>query len=553
MSGRRAAALRVAIGVAALAYVAHVTTLAGGGDLWRYPYVHADSWDWLANGLRWSGVPVHSTWRAPLNPLVYAALWSHGLEHAIPWLAPLGFAAILVGLLTIGWAALGPAAAAGALLVASNHLLLAHALTIGSDVLSAGLGLLGLLALCVAMERRAAGWLYVASAGLVLGFLTQPSTPFLAPACAAVVLYDARARRWVGLDGVRWLLRRRHAWGALALGVGLLAAVACLRRLLIGTWTTPSSIGRPVVFGLDHAAFYGWCTLGALGIPAAVLAGFGVVSGLRHAERRRATLALVGAVAGMVALFGFAYDWRDNRFVVYWAAPGLLLAGLGVTRLPLAAALPALAAAVVWGNLTARAAGGPPGHAAAIVLAPHRVWEIAYHATGTTTAVVATDRPAYPFARRVRRWVRRQQRRFANPARDGIVFAERRYAVAAGAARHLGPNQTLFLHVGPDEDPTYVYVLQNQMALWSGHPAQATRLGVPAAAAVLADPTAIVVLRRAELDRLRAEHIVAPDVTVLDDGAAWMLIGLGPGRGAQGRARNSRTMSSSERVIPQPG
>src|SRR5450759_5695078 len=51
---------------------------------WCYPYMTADSYDWINNGLYWAGASVAPSLRPPGFPLVIAALWKLGALSALP-------------------------------------------------------------------------------------------------------------------------------------------------------------------------------------------------------------------------------------------------------------------------------------------------------------------------------------------------------------------------------------------------------------------------------------------------------------------------------------
>ena len=51
---------------------------------WCYPYMTADSYDWISNGLFWSGKPILPSLRPPGLPLVIAGLSKVGLLSLLP-------------------------------------------------------------------------------------------------------------------------------------------------------------------------------------------------------------------------------------------------------------------------------------------------------------------------------------------------------------------------------------------------------------------------------------------------------------------------------------
>jgi hypothetical protein len=544
--------LRLGVGAAIAAYLALIAAIVAGDSLAAYPFMHPDSYDWLANGLRYTGVPVASTWRVVLAPFVYAALFALRLENLIPFLGLVAVFGTAAMLLTLGWRAAGAAAVWGALLLAANHLVVGHALSVQPDVWSAGLGLTGLLALAVALEARMPGHLYGAAAALTLGGLAQPATPFLVPACLVMLLYDPDAPRGIGLGTLRWLAGRRETWGAVALAAGILAAAFVARWVLVGVaWPTTAIIhGGWIVPGVfpDAVGFYAFATAADWSIPVLLLALVGAGYGLRRRPWRRLTLGLVVAVLANAGMFTLLYTgYRENRFVVYWTMPALLLAGIGLRSLrpPLA-----LAVAVVAMVATSYTIGhwARPGTEPALVLAPGFVLEGRYTAFEQPWRVEESRVRARPFPAMLARWARERRRLFAQRDGDDVQYARARELLGRLATFHVRPGQALFVHFAPDENGTHVYMLRNQFALYAGRRVQQVALG---------DPTkplgrgAVVVLRRTELDRLRDAALLPPGVQVLAERGPWVLLQVGA---AQAPApASSRRMSSSERVRSQPG
>src|SRR5438309_10002069 len=286
---RREAAARLGVAGLLAAYTASAVATVARETLDTYPIKYADSFDWLTNGLRYAGVPVECTWRSPLNPLVYAGLFALRLDDAIPFLGPVYLLATAAMLLTVGRRAAGTAALFGAALYVGNHTVLANALTIGSDLLSIGLGGLGLLAFHVAIEEERPAFLYLAAAGMALGFLAQASTQFLLPACALIVAYDPDASRGLSLQRCRRLLRSPHTWGAAAVAALCPVLLFTLRYLLVGVSRPRSGVAHEelIGFGMRNVPYYAWSTVASFSLPVTGLAALGVVLGIRCAADRR--------------------------------------------------------------------------------------------------------------------------------------------------------------------------------------------------------------------------------------------------------------------------
>lgn len=520
--------LRVMLGLGIAGYLVAVVLTASGDTLAAYPLMHPDSYDWLVNGLRYAGVPTDTTWRAVLGPFVYAALFRLGLENLIPLLGLLGVLGVVVVLLTLGWRTAGAAAAWAAVLVAGNHLVLGHALSVQADVWSAGYGITGLLAFALALETRAPAWLYVATTALMLGFITQPSTPFLVPALGLMVLYDPEARHGVGAGPFRWLIRSRHAWGALAVAVAMLAAAYWLRWMLSGMpwWVSGVNFGDYVRLDLAGAlvTFYAWASIGDWSIPVTLLALLGAVQGIRQATSRRLTLGLLAAIAGNVAVFTCVYTgYRENRFVLYWTMPAMLLAGMGLAglRLPLGVAVGAVA--IVATNLTAVHVPRP-GTEPVMVLWPDRVFEARHSTMEHAWSVAPVAAPARGFRSVLASWLAERRAAFARPELDDIYYARERERIGQLASADVEPLQTLFLHLAPDTPGTYVYMLRNQFTLYARRQIEIVSLDDPASRQ---RANGVVLLSRSELDRLRAAGVLPATARVLDVRGRWVLVRLG--------------------------
>jgi hypothetical protein len=512
------------IGGLLLGYVWWVASAALGDTLSRYVLQHPDSFDWLVNGLRYAGVPVVTSWRAVLQPFIYAVLFRLQLENAIPLLGGLWMSLLVVGLLTVGWRAAGWAAVAAAALAATDHLILGHGLTIGSDVASATLGLLGVLALYVAVARGELRWCYVAAVALALCQLTQPFVQFLVPGVVAVLFYDPDARFGIGLGPARRLARSPHAWAAVVVGCGVLGAAYLVRARLIGMWWPKSEVLHMQLLGLSVARvpFYLWCTAAAWSIPTTALVLVGAVAGIARPARRGLTLALLGTLAGPFVFFTFCYAWSDNRFVVYWSLPAFVLAGLGVTALGRRAGVAALVVALLAGNLTVLTEIAP-GHEPVLSAWPTRSWRFVYvaHRLGYERVEPVGER-ARLFRRTLERWAAARRKRFDRRRSDDIYYGRDRELVGRLASHHLSEGGTLFVHFGPAEYPVFQYILRNQFALYSHR--RIVQIGIDPADPATVPHDALVALRRPELDRLRAAGLPWDRFVVVFDGGPWVLI-----------------------------
>jgi len=506
------------------AYVATAVAPLRRESLDTYPLKFPDSFDWLTNGLRYAGIPVECTWRSILNPLVYAALFDLHLDDAIPFLGAVYLCATTAMLLTIGRRAAGTAAIFCAALYVSNHAVLANAFTISSDILSIGLGSLGLLAFHAAIEEERSALLYVAAAGLSLGFLAQASAQFLLPACVLTATYDPAAPS--GFSWRRWgrLVRSPHTWGAVALAALCPLALSILRYALVGVVRPRSGVAHEelIAFGVRNVPYYAWSTLASLSLPVAALAALGVVSGLRAADRRL-TLALVAAAGTNFAFFTFAYGWRDNRFVLYWTLPCTLLAGAALARLPWRMGAVMLAVALVYGNLALTADVTP--FDPAIVWSPWRASAMDYY----SAAIHAAAGPIRPYSVALHRWARRRRATFSDPSADDIYYSRERELIGRLASSYTRSEQTLFFHPGADTSPGEIYILKNQLALYARR-----RVSVLAHDGEAPPADAVVLVRSADVSSLETRWATAGRIAILERRPRYALIRLTAGSPAPG-------------------
>ncbi|MBP9824385.1 MAG: hypothetical protein KBF21_09205, partial [Thermoanaerobaculia bacterium] len=86
------------LAVAIVGVLGVLPSLASPDLNWCYPFMGPDSWDWLVNGLYWSGAPVQASFRPPGLPLVIALLHRLAALPLLPYLnfAMLGLAALLL-------------------------------------------------------------------------------------------------------------------------------------------------------------------------------------------------------------------------------------------------------------------------------------------------------------------------------------------------------------------------------------------------------------------------------------------------------------------------
>ena len=91
-----------AVLAASVAWITVLTRAVASPSLETYPMVFPDSYDWLANALRYTGVPLTISWRVVLTPFIQAALFALHAEWLIPLLGPCWLIATVLALVTLG-------------------------------------------------------------------------------------------------------------------------------------------------------------------------------------------------------------------------------------------------------------------------------------------------------------------------------------------------------------------------------------------------------------------------------------------------------------------
>ena len=292
---------------------------------WCYPYMTADSYDWINNGLYWAGASVAPSLRPPGFPLLIAVLWKLG---ALPFLPVVNF--LFLGLSTA--------------------------------------------ALYALLRERHDAWIAATACWFFFANGLRPG-PFSIrhgrDVCDTVPRPgDARVRqsraRAEGVDRIRPLPRRRvpllDAAVPVAVGFGV-AFVAVsrgdLRRselwagliasaIVVGGWITfrwsfyrahprgprhgVEALIRPSLSNLSSYAYAAIALMGLVPLALYLAGALRFVRSPSPPPRWRA--AVLGPLTGLALFFGFAYDWADKRFLLY-ALPFLvcfLAEGLALLR-----------------------------------------------------------------------------------------------------------------------------------------------------------------------------------------------------------------------------
>src|ERR1035437_6005004 len=316
-----------------------------------HPYMPADSYDWISNGLFWSGKPVLASLRPPGLPFIIAGLSKVGLLSLLP---------------VVSFLFLGLSTALLYLLLRERHgawiAATASWFFFANDTVQD-------LAKYVLAETYATPFLILAALAFVRAGRDLPWYPVMGGALGAAFLFSyAAVPAGVGLAlavlAVRAEdVRSRELWkGALA------TVVVALGWFAVRTWfhrvhpDAPrhdfEALLRPTLSHLTAYAISGAALLGLLLLPLYALGGLRVLAGDAAARRYRA--ASLYAASTLLVFVVFLYDWADKRFLVYvlpffTCALAAGLEGLRTYasrgRIPAIASAALLAACLLWNQI----------------------------------------------------------------------------------------------------------------------------------------------------------------------------------------------------------
>lgn len=338
---------------------------------WCYPYMAPDSWDWLANGIFWSGAPIAASFRPPGLPLVLALLHRLQLLPLVPYLnfALLGLTALLLHrLIRLKHTPL--VAALATLLFVSNGSLFGYTRYLMAEV-----------------------WTLPFLVGAAIAFIRAEQRPRLYLLCAALLslsflFHYAGAVVGAGL-ALAMLLHRRSLfatpwpWLALAVGAPLPAAWLLIRALHNRSSENVHVIVdlvRPSMANLWYYAVVAVALAGLAALPV-YIAGFVRLVPRKGRPSSPWAQGVLFPLVTLALFFTLAYSWADKRFLYYLfpfavavAAEGIALVVVfaGGGRLKAALATLFLAVALLWNRIPY-----PATSHTLLALSPRDFWDAA--------------------------------------------------------------------------------------------------------------------------------------------------------------------------------
>ena len=279
---------------------------------WCYPYMTADSYDWISNGLFWSGKPVFPSLRPPGLPLVIAGLTKLGLLSFLPVVSFLFLGLSTALLYVLLRERHGPwIAAAACWFFFANDTVQDVAKYVLSETYATPFLVLAILAFVRAGSDLR--WYPVMGASLGVAFLFSYAAFPAGLGLALAVLFVRAAD-----------VRKPELWkGALAAAVPACGWFAV--RVLFDHAHPDAprhdfeALLRPTLSNVGSYAIAGPAVLGLLLLPLYALGGLRLLVAGPGSRRYRA--AAFGMAGTLFVFLLFFYDWADRRFLVYLLPP----------------------------------------------------------------------------------------------------------------------------------------------------------------------------------------------------------------------------------------
>lgn len=346
-----------------------------------------DSWDWLANGIFWSGAPITASFRPPGLPLVLALLHRLQLLPILPYLnfAMLGLTAFLLHrLIRLRHSPL--TAALAVLLFVSNGSLFGYTRYLMAEV-----------------------WTLPFLVGAAIAFVRateQPRKYLLVAALLSVsfLFHYAGAVVGAGLGLAALLYRRRDfatrwPWLALAVAAPLPAAWMVVRALHNRASEIVHVVEGLVHPSLDNLWYYAVVAIALVGLAAVPVYLAGCIRLLPGDGHRLSpwAQAVLFPLVSLALFFTLAYSWADKRFLYYLFPFAVAVAAEGIAlvvtfahggRLKAAWATLLLAVVLLWNRIPY-----PATSHTLLALTPRDFWDAAH---GLSTAKMQSVSSTWP-------------------------------------------------------------------------------------------------------------------------------------------------------------
>ncbi|HEX7616104.1 MAG TPA: glycosyltransferase family 39 protein [Thermoanaerobaculia bacterium] len=274
---------------------------------WCYPYFNADSYDWISNGIFWTGASVTPSLRPPGLPLLIAGLWKLGVLSFLPV-----FNFLFLGLSTAALYALlrerhdGWIAAIACWFFFANGYVQDFSRYLLAETYGAPFLVLAAVAF-VRAGRAPRMWIAFGlflGAGFLFSYAAVPAGVGFGVALLVVSREDLRRKElWAGLVAF-----------ALIAGSWLVFRLWFYRGHPGGPRHGVEALLRP---SLSNLPFYAFALIALMGLVPFALYIAGGFRFMRSSSPPRWRAAVLGPLIAVSLFWFFVYDWADKRFLLY--------------------------------------------------------------------------------------------------------------------------------------------------------------------------------------------------------------------------------------------
>lgn len=324
-----------------LIFVVVQITFRTGYTLFTYPWYFPDSYDWIVNGLAYSGLAgqLDITHRALLLPLVIAALYRLNIVDFIVYYGTFFYACNVV-LVFFFLRKISDTVVAGlcSLFFVFSFTITSQSAFVGSDVAACAMLYGAALSFLCFLKKDKFIYLYLTGIFLALGMHSQYIGVFFLPVAAVSLFLEdqqcnsSHNKLRVGLGRVRRLCLSRHLYGSVVLSFFTFLLLLLPRLLKYG-----------IIYEerVSHASLIKWMydggvshflrsTLAAFSWPIIALAIIGIIVGLAKRQERFASVYFALFLLSIGGFFACMYSWKDPRFCIYISLPIFFFAAVGL-------------------------------------------------------------------------------------------------------------------------------------------------------------------------------------------------------------------------------
>lgn len=304
--------------------------------LFDYPYMFPDSFDWLVNGLQYSGLlgeQLELSHRSMLLTMLYAGLFKMGRIDWAPAVGTIAHTALAIFVLRFPAEQLPlRVRVIAALFIFFSFTLLGQSAFIGADVLANCLATMCCLMFLRFVLAPRGTLLYPLAIAGALGVHSQNIFPILAPTFLTTLVIGIRNNQRGAL--LRTLISRDGVVAVFLFVVLTLSFLAPRLYFYHSFYEERVQQASLVTWDLAGTRYYVEGFLASFSPLIALLALLGAVSRSGRALACDPSRFLfITWIANIFIFFAWLYSWRDIRFWIYASAPVYFLAAIGLDSL----------------------------------------------------------------------------------------------------------------------------------------------------------------------------------------------------------------------------